>query len=53
MDKRPLRTLVLLNKWDKVFNSGLSKSCGRQPLKIFKGYGLSTANVFLGISWSF
>ena len=25
------------NKWDKVFKSGLSKSCGRQPLKKFKG----------------
>ena len=26
--------------WDKVFKSGLSKFCGRQPLKTFKGYGL-------------
>ena len=26
-------------KWDKVFKSGLSKFCGRQPLKNFKGYG--------------
>ena len=24
-------------KWDKVFKSGLSKFCGRQPLKNFKG----------------
>ena len=28
-----------MNKWNKVFNSGLSKFCGRQPLKNFKGYG--------------
>ena len=26
--------------WDKVFKSGLSKFCGRQPLKSFSGYGL-------------
>ena len=26
--------------WEKVFKSGLSKFCGRQPLKIFNGYGL-------------
>ena len=26
--------------WDKVFKSGPSKICGRQPLKTFKGYGL-------------
>ena len=26
--------------WDEVFKSGLSKFCGRQPLKYFKGYGL-------------
>ena len=25
---------------DKVFKRGLSKFCGRQPLKNFKGYGL-------------
>ena len=24
--------------WDKVFNSGLNKFCGRQPLKKLKGY---------------
>ena len=28
------------NIWDKVFKSGLSKFCGRQPLKSFSGYGL-------------
>ena len=26
--------------WDKVFESGLSKFCGRQSLKNFEGYGL-------------
>ena len=26
------------NIWDKVFKSKLSKICGRQPLKILKGY---------------
>ena len=26
--------------WDKVFRSGLSKFCGRQSLRSFKGYGL-------------
>ena len=25
--------------WDKVFKSGPSKICGRQPLKNLKGYG--------------
>ena len=27
-------------KWDKLFENGLSKFCGRQPLKNLKGYGL-------------
>ena len=27
------------NKWEKVFKSGLSKFCGRGPLKNLKGYG--------------
>ena len=26
--------------WDKVFKSGPSKICGRQPLKNLNGYGL-------------
>ena len=26
--------------WEKVFQSGSSKICGRQPLKNLKGYGL-------------
>ena len=26
--------------WDSVFKSGLSKFCGRQPSKNFKGYSL-------------
>ena len=29
---------------DKVFKSGLSKFCGRQPLKNFKRYGLLLLN---------
>ena len=31
--------------WDKVFKSALSKFCGRQPLKNFKGYGLLSKNL--------
>ena len=30
--------------WDKVFKSGLSKLCGRQPLKNLKGNGLLKQN---------
>ena len=33
--------------WDKVFKSGLSKFCGRQPLKNFKGYGLLKEKISL------
>ena len=29
------------DKWAKVFKSGLSKFCGRQPLKNLKGYGFN------------
>ena len=29
-----------MNIREKVFKSGLSKFCGRQPLKHLKGYGL-------------
>ena len=35
--------------WDKVFKSGLSKFCGRQPLKKFKGYGLLKQTISLEI----
>ena len=35
--------------WDKVFKSGLSKFCGRQPLKNFKGYGLLKQTISLQI----
>ena len=35
-----LRFLLMKYKWDKVFKNGLSKDCGRQPLKNLKGYGL-------------
>ena len=31
---------VQLIKWDKVFKSRPSKTCGRQPLKNLKGYSL-------------
>ena len=31
------------NIWDKVFNNGPSKICGREPLKNLKGYGLLKA----------
>ena len=34
----------ILDIWDKVFKSGLSKFCGRQPLKDSKGYGLLKQN---------
>ena len=30
--------------WDKIFNNGLSKTYGRQPLKNLKGYGLFQAH---------
>ena len=30
--------VIIVNKWDKVFKCGLSKFCGRQPLKNFKGW---------------
>ena len=35
--------------WDKVSKSGLSKYCGRQPLKNFKGYGLLKLTISLKI----
>ena len=34
-------------KWDKAFNSGPSKICGRQPLINLKGYGLLKRTIFL------
>ena len=37
---RPVRNPSNNSIWDKVFKSGLSKFCGRQPLKNFRGYGL-------------
>ena len=33
-----------MDKWDKVFKNGPSKTCGRQPLKNLKGYGLPKAD---------
>ena len=35
--------------WDKVFQSGPSKICGRQPLKNLKGYGLLKWTISLQI----
>ena len=35
--------LYLFNIWDKVFKNGSSKICGRQPLKVLRGYGLWSA----------
>ena len=38
--------------WDKVFKRGLSKFCGRQPLKNLKGYGLlKHFNTWQILSW--
>ena len=34
---------------EKVFKSGPSKNCGRQPLKNLKGYGLLRQTIFLQI----
>ena len=34
--------------WNKVFKNGRSEICGRQPLKILKGYGLP----FTNFAWS-
>ena len=36
--------LVRRTIWDKVFKSGPRKTCGRQPLKNLKGYGLVQAD---------
>ena len=50
------------NIWDKVFKSGLSKFCGRQPLENLKGCGLLILsnflkavfrNIYLVLSWIF
>ena len=32
--------IIRYNIWGKVFKSGPSKICGRQPLKNLRGYGL-------------
>ena len=33
--------------WDKVFKIRRSKFCGRQLLKVFKGYGLLKQTIYL------
>ena len=30
-----VKTVSIVQIWDKVFNNGSSKICGREPLKIF------------------
>ena len=35
--------------WDKVSKNGLSKICGREPLKILKGYGVLKQTISLQI----
>ena len=37
------------NIWDKVFRDGPSKTCGRQPLKNWKGHGLLKQTIHLHI----
>ena len=34
------KTVIEMLTWDKVFQNGPSKICGRQPLKHLKRYGL-------------
>ena len=41
-----LTLLKIISKWDKVFKSKLSKFCGRQLLKYFKGYVLLKQNTY-------
>ena len=44
-----LKLLQSINIWDKVFKSGPSKICGRQPLKNLKGYCLLKQKISLQI----
>ena len=45
-----IKKLVFVIKiWNKVFKSGPSKICGRQPLKNLKGYGLLKQTISLQI----
>ena len=39
--------------WEKVFKSGPSKVCGRQPLKNLKGYGLLPSNFLKAVFHKF
>ena len=42
--------------WDKVFKSGLSKFCGRQPIKNFEGIWsakhVNRNNLLMGLYWT-
>ena len=40
LPEQKVEILLCRYKWDEVFKSGLSKFCGRQPLKNLNGYGL-------------
>ena len=39
-------SLYLLLTWNKVFKSGPSKICGRQPLKNLKGYMVCLSKLY-------
>ena len=39
----------LHSKWDKVFENGQKKVCGRQPLKDLKKYGLLKKTILIQI----
>ena len=47
--KPPITAPIIEDIWDKVFKSGLSKFCGRQPLKNLKGYGLLQQTISLEV----
>ena len=36
----------IMKIWDKAFNNGPNKICGRQPLKHFKIYGVLKQTIF-------
>ena len=45
--RKPALWHILRSKRDKVFKSGLSKFCERQPLKNLKGHGLLKQTISL------
>ena len=48
--KPPITAPIIEDIWDKVFKSGRSKFCGRQPLKNLKGYSLLQHQIYLNTS---